>query len=375
MAIRKLPILIILVTMFYGCNSTQFIYRPDELHLTLQERLSEDDLSSLDIPYQSTPEMVQYAKSLIKRGDGDYKNAVRIVDAIISDWDVTYERTADFTAEQVFHDTRHANCLSFTHLFVSLARAAGIRAHYVDVRHDEVLSEENLVVSNRHICAGINDGGMFYLLDFDTRPEKTYRMFRIISDIEALANHYNNLAINSYNSNRSRLNESLEMLEKALRIKPDFSRAHNNRGVLLHIKGNVDEAELSFRKALEYDTQLHEANTNLAGVLLSRNALNEALHFAQQAVRARPDNVHYQMRLAMIHFYLMDYDRAYRSFRRVTRRNPANTRALHGLALSAYKLGLMDDAKIAILRAIELNPCNQEYLSLQIMIGERTAQS
>jgi tetratricopeptide (TPR) repeat protein len=367
--------IILLVTISYGCHSTRFIYHPEELHSALENQFSAEDLSRLDIPYQNTLEMNRYAQSFVRRSDGDYKNAVRLVDAIISEWDVTYERTADYTAAQVFHETRRANCLSFTHLFVSLARSVGIRAHYVEVRHDEVLSKSDLVVSSRHICAGISDGGMFYLLDFDRRPEKAYRVFRIIDDIEAVANHYNNKAINQYTLDNSLLNESLEMLDIALRIKPDFSRALNNRGVLLHLTGNIEEAEITFRRALAYDPSMHEANANLAGILLSRNAVNEALEHARLAIRTRPDNIEYQMRLAMIYFYLMDYDSAYRQFRRVTRQHPYKTPAFHGLALSAYKLGLLDDAKTAIFRAVELNPSNQQYLSFQKLLCEKTVRS
>jgi tetratricopeptide (TPR) repeat protein len=377
--VKKLSILImtLMLMILYGCASTKYIFKEPELQETLAGRLPPGEMETLEIPFHSTPEMQAYAKSIVKNEKEVRYKATRLADAIVATWklDVSYDRVADYTASQVFHETRRANCLSFTHLFISLARAVGLRAYYVDVEHDELLADTNMVVSNRHICAGISDGGKFYLLDFDSSPRKSYKFYQIIDDLEAVANHYNNLAINRFSQNESSLQEALTLLNTSLRIKPDFSRALNNRGVLQNLAVDSTSAEKSFRAALKGDPGMHEAHSNLSGMLMRQGALDEALDHARQALRSRPNNQSYQLRVAMIHFYLTDYMGAFREFRKITRNNPSNSAAFYGLALSAYHLGRLDPAFNAITKALELNPVNREFEYLQSMIALKKAAS
>ncbi|HPQ41626.1 MAG TPA: transglutaminase family protein [bacterium] len=128
---RRLLILVAITTFIGGCTIHQYIYKPDELRYAVTDRLSETELARLEIPYSATPEMIEFARDAVDGEINPIDKSIEIVKAIMSRWvlDVQYERQADFTAPEVFHHTRRANCLSFTHLFVSLARAMDIRAH------------------------------------------------------------------------------------------------------------------------------------------------------------------------------------------------------------------------------------------------------
>ncbi|MBN1878547.1 tetratricopeptide repeat protein [bacterium] len=362
--------LLIAIFLFSGCVTQQYIYKPDELLDLFTNRISTDDLERIEIPYKSTPDMKEYARKVVGNEINPVKKSIRLVEAIISEWklDVSYDRTADATAEKVFHETKRANCLSFTHLFVSLARAVGIKAHYVDVRHDDLISTSSMMVSSRHICAGVHDGADFFLIDFDPDPRKTYRIYQKIDDIEAIANHYNNVAINRFAVNEENLEDAIRLLDLSLRIKPDFSRALNNRGSLLFLQGYSDAAEQSFRQALKYDPKMPEANSNLSGLMLEKGDAVSALSYAHIAVQSQPNNMHYHYKLALALIYATDYTQAYKEFRWITRRSPEYYQAFHGLAVSAYHIGKYDAAENAIKKAQRLQPESRDLVYLESLI-------
>ena len=56
------------------------------------------------------------------------------------------------------------------------------------------------------------------------------------------------------------------IIRKALEIKPDYAEAHNNLGLALASRGQVDEAIAHYRKALEIKPDYAEAHNNLGNV-------------------------------------------------------------------------------------------------------------
>lgn len=363
----------LLAIFMTGCSIHQYIYEPDDLRQTVEPGLTDKELELLEIPYEVTPEMRAFAEEAVAGEINPIDKSVNIVKAIMSRWvlDVHYERLADFTAPDVFHHTRRANCLSFTHLFVSLARAMDIRAHYVDVRFEEQITEKDVIISNHHICAGVYDGAEFFLIDFDPQPRKNYRVYRLIDDLEAVANHYNNIAINEYAIHRETLDDALVMLDMALKIKPDFLRALNNKGAVLALMDRPEAAEAVYRKALRVNNAMPEANANLAGLLLKQGKFREAIPLSHRAVDYSPNNTEYRYRLALGYLYMGDYSEAYKQFRWIVRRDPADRRALHGSALALYHLGKYDKARELVQDLLAVHPDSEDARSLNALLSNK----
>ncbi|MCD4653534.1 tetratricopeptide repeat protein [bacterium] len=321
MKLVRWTLLILLVFITMGCTVRQYIYEVPELRKLLETRLSTEEICGLKIPFEPSEEMLVFAKSAVGYEISSIDKSIKLVDAIMSKWalDIGYERTADYTAQELFYTSHKANCLAFTHLFISLARSINIRAHYVDVKFEEQIRENGILVSNHHICAGIYDGIEFFLIDFDPNPQKKYRCYRLIDDIEALVNHYNNIAMNHYSIRSDKIHEALRILNITLKIKPDFTRALNNKGVILSRLGNPDEAEASFRRVIEIDPKMPEANSNLAGILLEKGNSLEAIKHAKTAVKQKPRNTQYRLGLGIAYLHQGNYELAFKEFRIVTK--------------------------------------------------------
>ncbi|CAH1124555.1 unnamed protein product [Ceutorhynchus assimilis] len=65
-------------------------------------------------------------------------------------------------------------------------------------------------------------------------------------------------------------------------------KAYGNLGSILNAKGRIDEAEQSFRKALEYRPNMADVHYNLAILLQSKQKLDEAIQSYQRAIHFRP---------------------------------------------------------------------------------------
>ena len=112
--------------------------------------------------------------------------------------DLQYDPFADGTAMETFHRGT-ANCLSFTHLFVALAREAGLDARYqwLEVRPRWNRNGERVVVG-MHVSTLVKlRRGEQFVVDIDPLPSREIAGSHKVSDREALALHHNNIAMDA----------------------------------------------------------------------------------------------------------------------------------------------------------------------------------
>ncbi len=62
---------------------------------------------------------------------------------------------------------------------------------------------------------------------------------------------------------RGEVGEACVHFRKALEIKPGYAKAHNNLGIALASRGEIDEAIVHFRMALEIQPDYALARSNL----------------------------------------------------------------------------------------------------------------
>ncbi len=82
---------------------------------------------------------------------------------------------------------------------------------------------------------------------------------------------------------------AVDLITKALTIKPDYAEAHNNLGLSLQDLGKLDEAIASYRKALTIRPNFAEAQNNLGNALKDIGKLDEAVTSYHRAVAIKPD--------------------------------------------------------------------------------------
>jgi serine/threonine-protein kinase len=85
-----------------------------------------------------------------------------------------------------------------------------------------------------------------------------------------------------------RLDEAIVSYRKAIAIDRKYAMAHNNLGDTLKIKGQVDKAIRSYRKAIALDRQCGPAHLNLGLALQQKRQFGQALAHLRQARELNP---------------------------------------------------------------------------------------
>ena len=85
------------------------------------------------------------------------------------------------------------------------------------------------------------------------------------------------------------LAEKARYYDQAIRLKPDFVIAYNNRGIVLQDQGNHDDALRDFNEAMRLKPDYADAYNNRGNALKAQGNLDDALRDFNEAIRLRPD--------------------------------------------------------------------------------------
>jgi len=233
------------------------------------------------------------------------------------------------TARGTFHD-QQGNCLSFTMLFVSLARAAGLQANYQSVVVPPSWSNDGQVVVASHVNTVVRTGrGQETIVDFNLRPYQAEHRSRRVTDSYALGLFYTNLGAEAML--RENHAAALVYLREAARVRPDIAGVWVNLGVLYARHGRYEHAEAAYLRALDVNAGEPSALTNLSLVY-------DALGETQLAAEYRDRVQSYRERNPYYHF---------------------------ASATLAYEQEQFADALAAVRKALRLKPDEQEFYELR----------
>ena len=260
------------------------------------------------VPYQVTPELIERARGLTRYIRSEYEAAKILIEAITSEseFGIQYQATATAPADETVV-RGYGNCLALTSVFIGLARGVGLDAYYIDAsdRVNDIRREEEIIVDSGHIAAVTRTERGWTMVDF-AGELPNYRTFRIIDDLTVLAHYYNNRGYEiidaaSHAGQEVPWDQVRRSFDIATKVRPDFSLAHNNLGVLDARAGNAEGAERSYLAAIRADEEFAAPYHNLGNLKLSAGDLDGAIEAYDEAIRIRKKNpyLHYHRGLAL----------------------------------------------------------------------------
>jgi tetratricopeptide (TPR) repeat protein len=263
-----------------------------------------------------------------------------------------YADTYTRTARDTFHD-RQGNCLSFTMLFVALAREAGLDVRYqvVDVP-PAWNNDRGLVVIGTHVNALIDTSQGEFVVDFNIRDFRGKYPSRVVSDRYAVALFYSNLGAEALI--RQEYESSFWLLRAAALAHADMPGPWVNLGVLFARHGLFEQAEAAYLRALEADPREQSALANLVSVYTSLGEPALAEEYRQRIRRYREINPYYHYAVAQLAYDEKRFEDALGALRSAIRlkRDEDEFYSLQGRAL--VELGRADSAVASFARAKEL---------------------
>lgn len=271
------------------------------------------------------------------------------------------------TAAGAFQE-RRGNCLSFSSMFLALARHAGLEAHFqeVDTPPDWSLRGHTFVL-NRHVNVLVDlgrdprkrrrtgslvkttFGSGVRVVDFNMDNFRTSYDQRRISDARLLAHYYNNVAVERMQGGDAAA--AFGHFRRAIESDPSFSPAWTNLGILYTRNGHSAYAEAAHLQALKADPADLVAMSNLAGLYDRQGDRARAAVYRKKVVDHRNKNPYYQFHLAQEAFRTEDYAGAIDHLKRAIRVKKNEDRFYFLLGASYLKKGDPKAARRWIARA------------------------
>lgn len=179
---------------------------------------------------------------------------------------------------------------------------------------------------------------------------------------------------NSYGNalaREGRLAEATEQFVTATELNPRFAEAHNNLGIALARQGRLDDATQQFAKAIELNPRFAEAHNNL-GIALVSNAQQPQNERAEQefkaAIAINPRYADAENNLGTLYRQEGNNADAEKFFRAAIESNPTFIRAFVSLGDALASESRFTEADAVLQRALQIDPANQDVLSLRAMI-------
>ena len=261
---------------------------------------------------------------------------------------LNYNSFKTLTAEQAFYQ-REGNCLSFTNLFVALAREAGLEVEFqeVDVPPSWDRQGESHMF-NRHVNARVRlpfkgeQAVDFNMSEFDVEYSR-----RRITDEHAKAQYHNNMAI--YWLDKRQLKLAYLNLREAIGLYPNVAYFWTNLGTLHRRAGDYLRAEAAWLEAVRLADE-PSAMSNLARLYRQQGKKQLAMRFADAVESYRRKNPYYIYGLGEEAYQAGDYDKAISLLRSAVRLREDEHEFYRLLGLSYLHLG----DKAAALRNFDL---------------------
>lgn len=296
------------------------------------------------VPEMEITEISDEMKAWLDEQVGDVVSPVKrlkiLVDRIFSEdsLNLTYDNSRTKTAIETF-ETRNGNCLSFTCMFVGMARYLGINAYFQEVtnfptwdRHGQV------VVLNRHMNVRVRIDNTTHTLDFNPDADRKEQFTRVVSDKRAVAQFYNNLGAEWFQ--QGDIERSIAHFKRSLEIDPKVSFTWSNLGVAYITSDRPKDAEGAYLTALKYNSKEYTAVSNLVRLYEKTNEPEKAEDYRARAQRFRMKNPYYHFFKAEEAYVTGDYRKAIKHYKDAIRRKSKVHEFYFGLAKAYSQAGM-----------------------------------
>lgn len=148
--------------------------------------------------------------------------------------------------------------------------------------------------------------------------------------------------------------------QATLKTSPNSYQAHNNVGIILAKRGDLDGALKEFKTALSIVPNSNQAYINIAAVYFSKKDYNNALKYYQHVVKMNPEFWISYQNMAAIYFERKDYDKSLELTQKALQYSPNNVSLLNNLGLIYIKKGNKTAAKKIFETVLNIDPVNSQ---------------
>ena len=259
-----------------------------------------------------------------------------------------YAADVNNTAAQAFADKR-GNCISYTSMFVALARHAGLKVHYqvVETRYPSYQVYAGLMMRNNHINAYVETPRIDFAdtrgetVDFNVVTPEEVANRRLVDDEFALSLFFANLAAEALMDDQARA--GFAYLRRALELAPRNADLWVNLGAFYALHDQFEAALEAYNVALNLAPQERAVWSGLGRTLQALGRDSEAAEYLTRVRNYRSRNPHYHFALAQTHYDAGDFVAALQAADRAIAYDKNNARFLFMRGVTLYRLGRREE--------------------------------
>ncbi|WP_051235556.1 hypothetical protein [Marinimicrobium agarilyticum] len=262
------------------------------------------DFTLPDYPlFELTPQMRMLAEEVALQHRGASARAEALHQLLLSSpmtggLGLRYSALETATAGEAFED-RRINCLSFTLIYVAMARHMGLKAEVNDVQIPPSwdLRDDETFLLFRHVNAKVMlPFGDQLVIDLEMERYSPMYDQTVIDDQRVAAQFYNNRGMELIAKGQRR--EGFLHLREALSLDPQQSFVWNNLGTLYKREGHERQAEIAYLQGLALTPSDLTLMSNLNSLYQATGQEHRAAYFYQRAREHRNSNPYYLYSLA-----------------------------------------------------------------------------
>jgi len=293
----------------------------------------------------TSPEMEAFVDRFARSDSEQRSRAWTLAYAALDPYilDFTYDPLVTLPADRAFR-ARRGNCLTFSSMFVAMARQAGLNAWYQEVEVAPKWSAVNdTVLVSKHVNAVVSEYGLRYAVDVSRLEAQGGERTRRLSDREAKAQYFNNLGVDALVVDDLPL--AYAYFDKALETEPGLDYVWSNLGVVFRRNDQPQDAILAYRVALRANPEHAVALNNLHELYTEMGDFDSAAALQQRVERNRRRNPYYLLHLAEEADDAGRWEEAVELLERAIRINAEEYRFYYVLAHAQYHLGQIETAR------------------------------
>ncbi|NQT10955.1 MAG: tetratricopeptide repeat protein [Desulfobacteraceae bacterium] len=167
---------------------------------------------------------------------------------------------------------------------------------------------------------------------------------------------------------------SSTLFENAIKVTENNWLAHNNLGVALLGKRELDKAIYHYKKALNIKPDTLGAIKNLGFALSEKGSFKEAAQYFTKAIVINPEDFDAHYKLGCILAKQEKFNEAIRPFAETIRINPDYAPAYYEIGIILAMKGKLQKSKEFFLKAIQLKPDYKEARNNLLILEQMTQQ-
>jgi Tfp pilus assembly protein PilF len=306
-----------------------------------------EDLPHFDL-FAITSEMMAFAEQSVKTAVTPFQKVKALHHALllpiaVGGQGIRYNALSTQVPVRTF-EQREANCLSYTLLYVALARHLGLKAYVNDVEIPPTwglriqgsflfLHHVNVIVLTPHDNE-LKQSSDHIVIDLEMSRYKSTYPQHFISDQIAAAQFYSNSGMEK--AAEGNMKEAFLYLRKALQEDDQQSYLWNNLGGIFQRENKLREAEVIYLHGLSLYKQNLPIMNNLSRLYKTMGNKKQEAIFYKLAENYRQSNPFYYYSIALSAFEGGDYDQALHFVKHALERDKKEPR-FYQLAASIYE--------------------------------------